>query len=68
MSQDPHVIALRESLKEHRDRLRRSGVDENLALASALDTLLLVSYDPNSLLILCHILQDFMNDLIGGEN
>lgn len=68
MERENLLRSLREDLKKHRDILKESEDDELKALGSALDSILLVTYDPNSLLILIYMLQDFMNDMTGGLN
>jgi hypothetical protein len=59
---------LREGIKKHRDLMKESTDPHILGLVAALDTFLLVSYDPIALQDLCRILSDFLNRQLGTDH
>ncbi len=59
---------LRDSLKEHRDILEKSGDDELTTMAKVFDTFILVSYNPEHLIKLTSMLTKFLEDQMGGKN
>jgi len=59
---------LREDIKKHRDLMLDHPDDDIHGIGAALDSFLLVSYNPQALADLCLLLTYFINDQIGGEN
>lgn len=58
---------LREGIKKHRDQIKESSDPHINRLVAALDTFLLVSYNPIALQDLCRILSDFLNKQLGTD-
>lgn len=62
------IHGLREELKRQRDLLLLSEDRELVLIAQSLNTYLLCSYDPKTLVQLCELLSKFLNDQLGGQN
>ena len=65
---DAILTLLRDNLKYTREQLKEIDDEEIQAIGHVIDTLILVSYNPDHLLELTLILTAFLNSKIGGSN